>query len=68
MSGIYGCETVKDIISDYGLLKLIGMIPYIIVLLVLLRKKMGKWKGIWKESAFIHSLGLFHFAAIKCNK
>ena len=39
LSGIYGCETVKDIISDYGLLKLIGMIPYIIVLLVLLRKK-----------------------------
>ena len=45
LSGIYGCETVKDIISDYGLLKLIGMIPYIIVLLVLLRKKkMGEVK------------------------
>lgn len=39
LSGIYGCGTVKDMISDYGPLKLAGMVPYVLVLLVLLRKK-----------------------------
>ncbi|MCM1161018.1 MAG: CPBP family intramembrane metalloprotease [Roseburia sp.] len=39
LSGIYGFETAKDAISDYEPIKLIGMVPYIIVLLVLLRKR-----------------------------
>lgn len=39
LSGIYGCGTVKDTISDYGPLKLIGMVPHVIVLFILLRRK-----------------------------
>jgi len=38
VTGIYvGDATVTDVVSSYTPLKLIGMIPYLIVLLVLLR-------------------------------
>lgn len=39
LSGIYGCGTVKDMVSEYEPLKLVGMVPHVLVLLVLLRKK-----------------------------
>lgn len=38
-TGIYGNETMADTISSYSLVNLVSCVPYLIVLLVLLRKK-----------------------------
>lgn len=38
-TGLYGNETLMDTVSSYSLVNLVSCVPYLIVLLVLLRKK-----------------------------
>lgn len=38
-TGVYGNETLVDTVSSYSLINLVSCVPYLIVLLVLLRKK-----------------------------